>query len=63
MKNTTSYKTTSEQLLKFVGTDRDASDHLGRSVAVSTDSARVAVGAYMDGSHRGSAYVLDDTAG
>ena len=44
VKSTTSYKGTAEQLLKLVSTDRDASDHFSRSVAVSSDGARVAVG-------------------
>ncbi|CAK0879735.1 unnamed protein product [Prorocentrum cordatum] len=58
--------TTGERLLKLVASDGAAGDQFGRSVAVSSDGARVVVGAFYDddqGSTSGSAYVLDGTTG
>ncbi|CAK0870735.1 unnamed protein product [Prorocentrum cordatum] len=58
--------TTGERLLKLVASDGAASDHFGISVAVSSDGARVVVGAKGDddqGNNAGSAYVLDGTTG
>ncbi|CAK0871484.1 unnamed protein product [Prorocentrum cordatum] len=58
--------TTGERLLKLVASDGAAGDCFGTSVAVSSDGARVVVGAYYDddqGPQSGSAYVLDGTTG
>ncbi|CAK0877416.1 unnamed protein product [Prorocentrum cordatum] len=58
--------TTGERLLKLVASDGAADDCFGTSVAVSSDGARVVVGAYYDddqGPQSGSAYVLDGTTG
>ncbi|CAK0794427.1 unnamed protein product, partial [Prorocentrum cordatum] len=58
--------TTGERLLKLVASDGAENDYFGVSVAVSSDGARVVVGAYGDddvGSRSGSAYVLDGTTG
>ncbi|CAK0811400.1 unnamed protein product [Prorocentrum cordatum] len=56
--------TTGERLLKLVASDGAALDYFGYSVAVSSDGARVVVGAYYDddqGYNSGSAYVFDFT--
>ncbi|CAK0870734.1 unnamed protein product [Prorocentrum cordatum] len=58
--------TTGERLLKLVASDGAASDEFGYSVAVSSDGARVVVGAAGDedqGDRSGSAYVFDGTTG
>ncbi|CAK0905907.1 unnamed protein product [Prorocentrum cordatum] len=56
--------TTGERLLKLVASDGAALDHFGYSVAVSSDGARVVVGAIgEEDSSSGSAYVLDGTTG
>ncbi|CAK0905906.1 unnamed protein product [Prorocentrum cordatum] len=58
--------TTGERLLKLVASDGAAGDYFGVSVAVSSDGARVVVGANRDddqGTDSGSAYVLDGTTG
>ncbi|CAK0884978.1 unnamed protein product [Prorocentrum cordatum] len=58
--------TTGERLLKLVASDGAGSDNFGWSVAVSSDGARVVVGAYQDddqGTNSGSAYVFDGTTG
>ncbi|CAK0905908.1 unnamed protein product [Prorocentrum cordatum] len=58
--------TTGERLLKLVASDGAAGDQFGYSVAVSSDGARVVVGARGDddqGSSSGSAYVFDGTTG
>ncbi|CAK0877415.1 unnamed protein product [Prorocentrum cordatum] len=58
--------TTGERLLKLVASDGAAGDFFGTSVAVSSDGARVVVGASWDddqGSNSGSAYVLDGATG
>jgi len=55
---------TGERLLKLVASDGAADDCFGFSVAVSSDGARVVVGAYYDddqGTNSGSAYVFDFT--
>ncbi|CAK0819344.1 unnamed protein product [Prorocentrum cordatum] len=57
---------TGERLLKLVASDGAVSDKFGISVAVSSDGARVVVGASGDdhqGINAGSAYVLDGTTG
>ncbi|CAK0874638.1 unnamed protein product [Prorocentrum cordatum] len=54
---------TGERLLKLVASDGAAGDFFGSSVAVSSDGARVVVGAYGDGSLSGSVYVLDGATG
>ncbi|CAK0839706.1 unnamed protein product [Prorocentrum cordatum] len=51
--------TTGERLLKLVASDGDTNHFFGYSVAVSSDGARVVVGACGDG----SAYVLDGATG
>ncbi|CAK0870071.1 unnamed protein product [Prorocentrum cordatum] len=57
--------TTGERLLKLVASDGAEGDLFGRSVAASSDGARVVVGASEadndDGSESGSAYVFDGT--
>ncbi|CAK0818536.1 unnamed protein product [Prorocentrum cordatum] len=56
--------TTGERLLKLVASDGAANDYFGDSVAVSSDGARVVVGAMNDddqGTNSGSAYVFDFT--
>ncbi|CAK0870731.1 unnamed protein product [Prorocentrum cordatum] len=58
--------TTGERLLKLLASDGAAGDEFGISVSVSSDGARVVVGAAGDddqGSGSGSAYVLDGTTG
>ncbi|CAK0818547.1 unnamed protein product [Prorocentrum cordatum] len=58
--------TTGERLLKLVASDGAANDYFGDSVAVSSDGARVVVGATGDddqGANSGSAYVLDGATG
>ncbi|CAK0822476.1 unnamed protein product [Prorocentrum cordatum] len=58
--------TTGERLLKLVASDGAAGDFFGISVAVSSDGARVVVGAWGDddqGSNSGSVHVLDGTTG
>ncbi|CAK0814751.1 unnamed protein product [Prorocentrum cordatum] len=57
--------TTGARLLKLVASDGAAEQRFGRSVAVSSDGARVVVGASKadndDGIESGSAYVFDGT--
>ncbi|CAK0788624.1 unnamed protein product [Prorocentrum cordatum] len=58
--------TTGERLLKLVASDGAADDFFGMAVAVSSDGARVVVGAYYDddqGGDSGSVYVFDGTTG
>ncbi|CAK0826776.1 unnamed protein product [Prorocentrum cordatum] len=55
---------TGERLLKLVASDGAGYEKFGNSVAVSSDGARVVVGAYYDddqGTQSGSAYVFDGT--
>ncbi|CAK0870732.1 unnamed protein product [Prorocentrum cordatum] len=57
---------TGERLLKLVASDGAKLDSFGNSVAVSSDGARVVVGAFYDddqGDRSGSAYVFDGTTG
>ncbi|CAK0819346.1 unnamed protein product [Prorocentrum cordatum] len=54
---------TGERLLKLVASDGAVSDKFGISVAVSSDGARVVVGASGDDSNTGAAYVLHGTTG
>ncbi|CAK0879733.1 unnamed protein product [Prorocentrum cordatum] len=57
---------TGERLLKLVASDGAARDWFGRSVAVSSDGARVVVASYRDddqGSISGSVHVFDGTTG
>ncbi|CAK0884038.1 unnamed protein product, partial [Prorocentrum cordatum] len=54
---------TGERLLKLVASDGAADDWFGSSVAVSSDGARVVVGAVGEGSGSGSVYVLDGATG
>ncbi|CAK0810635.1 unnamed protein product [Prorocentrum cordatum] len=58
--------TTGERLLKLVASGGAEDDHFGVAVAVSSDGARVVVGAYYDddqGSKSGSEHVFDGTTG
>ncbi|CAK0870069.1 unnamed protein product [Prorocentrum cordatum] len=58
--------TTGERLLKLLASDAALNDYFGRAVAVSSDGARVAVGASYDddqGSNSGSVHVFDGTTG
>ncbi|CAK0822479.1 unnamed protein product [Prorocentrum cordatum] len=58
--------TSGEQLLKLLGSDGIEYHWFGKSVAISSDGARVVVGAnYYDDqdTHSGSAYVLDGATG
>ncbi|CAK0870067.1 unnamed protein product [Prorocentrum cordatum] len=58
--------TTGARLLKLVASDGAEGDRFGLSVAVSSDGARVVVGAYYDddqGTRSGSVYVFDGTTG
>ncbi|CAK0851728.1 unnamed protein product [Prorocentrum cordatum] len=58
--------TTGARLLKLVASDGAPMDFFGLSVAVSSDGARVVVGAYYDddqGSKSGSVHVFDGTTG
>ncbi|CAK0884973.1 unnamed protein product [Prorocentrum cordatum] len=58
--------TTGERLLKLVASDGAVFDEFGWLVAVSSDGARVVVGAVGDddqGTNSGSAYVFDGTTG
>ncbi|CAK0819345.1 unnamed protein product [Prorocentrum cordatum] len=58
--------TTGERLLKLVASDGAPYDRFGVSVAVSSDGARVVVGASTDddqGDNSGAAYVFDGTTG
>jgi hypothetical protein len=57
---------TGAQLLKLAAEDGAAGDEFGRSVAMSSDGARVVVGAYWDddlGHASGSAYIFDGANG
>merc|ERR1719162_1616191 len=50
------------ELAKLTAADGAAGDYFGRSLAISSDGSRVAVGAYGDddkGSYSGSAYLFD----
>ncbi|CAK0878326.1 unnamed protein product [Prorocentrum cordatum] len=58
--------TSGERLLKLVASDGAEGDYFGMAVAVSSDGARVVVGAYYDddqGDGSGSVHVFDGTAG
>ncbi|CAK0867844.1 unnamed protein product [Prorocentrum cordatum] len=54
---------TGARLLKLVASDGAAEDSFGHSVAVSSDGARVVVGAYRDDNNFGSVYVFNGATG
>ncbi|CAK0871363.1 unnamed protein product [Prorocentrum cordatum] len=55
--------TSGAQLLKLVASDGVADDYFGVVVAVSSDGARVVVGAHADDAYSGSVHVFDGTSG